>query len=163
MAEGLAAVGVATSIIQIVQFSAEAISRLQQFHSDVSDIPDSLNQISHELPLLQSILARMSHAVSCQTIDAGTEKALATVLNGCQLQIESLNALLGKLTPAAKDTSWARSKKAFSSLLHDNKVERITNTIRNYIATLTFYQTCLKGDWAPPSSKLKTNDCIYIR
>jgi hypothetical protein len=149
MAEGLAVAGVIASIIQIVDFSAKVIRRLEEFHSAVGEIPKSLRHIHTELPVLSTTLQNVSQIIQTDSVDIGTRDALISVVDGCREQIEQLDTILAKTLPAATDGWRTKSKKAIVSLHQDDKVEKTTKILRNYIATLTFYYTAASSTLQP--------------
>ena len=68
-----------------------------------------------------------------------SKKALLTAVEGCRVQIKSLDDVIVKALPVLGD-SWARrSRKALASLRYDAKVEKITAVVRGYIQTLTYH------------------------
>jgi hypothetical protein len=56
MAEALAVVAVVSSIVQLVDFTSKVVSRLDEFHSNTTDIPNSLSHLRTELPLVTHAL-----------------------------------------------------------------------------------------------------------
>jgi hypothetical protein len=59
MAEALAVVGIVSSIIQVVEFSAKVADRLNDFASSVGEIPKAFRHIQTELPLIIDSLRRI--------------------------------------------------------------------------------------------------------
>jgi hypothetical protein len=149
MAEGLAAVSVAANIIQLVDFSAKVVRRLEQFHSDVGEVPKSLRHINAELPVLSTTLQQIREAVEAESVGKGTKDALIPVVDECREQIAQLDAILAKTLPATNDSWRTKSKKAIISLHQDDKVESIAKILRNYITTLTFYHTAASSTLQP--------------
>jgi hypothetical protein len=149
MAEGFAAVGVAASIVQLVDFCAKVVRRLEQFHSATGEIPKSLRHINAELPVLGTTLDRIRQVVEADSVNNATKGALISVIDGCHTQIEQLDAILVKTLPVANDSWRTKSKKAIVSLHQDDKVESITKVLRNYVATLTFYHTAVSSTLRP--------------
>ncbi|KAH7065082.1 hypothetical protein B0J12DRAFT_24715 [Macrophomina phaseolina] len=149
MAEGLAAVGVVASIIQLVQFSAKVVRRLEQFHSDAGEIPKSLRHINAELPVLETTLQQIGQDIKAGSVNIGNKDVLIPVIEGCREQIVQLDAILAKMLPETNDKWWTKNKKAMLSLHQDDKIESITKVLRNYIATLTFYHTAASSTLQP--------------
>lgn len=149
MAEGIAGVGVAASIVQLVTFGTKIIRRLDEFHSNLDEIPKSFQQINTQIPLLLDTLKGTQHAIGTGEIKSDTEKALLPVINGCKVQIELLDTIIDKSLPSSND-SWAkRSKKALSSLKQDSNVNGITSALGNYVRTLTFYHSAARSTLNP--------------
>jgi KaiC/GvpD/RAD55 family RecA-like ATPase len=146
MAEGLAAVGVVASIVQLVDFSARVIHRLEEFHSDAGELPKSLRHINTELPVLSTTLQNIGRDIKANLGDTGTRDALIPVVDGCQEQIAQLDAILARTLPTTKDSWRTKGKKAIISLHQEDKITKI---LRNYISTLTFYHTAASSTLQP--------------
>jgi hypothetical protein len=155
MAEAIAIVGVVASIAQLIDFSATVVNRLQKFHSDVRELPESLRHIRTELPILSTALHQIQQAVEAGLVGNGARDALVPVIDGCREQIEQLNSILGKTLPPANASWRTKSKMAILSLHQDDKIEKITTSLRNYIATLTFYCTAASSTLQP-----LTGECL---
>lgn len=56
MEEALAAIGLATSILQFVNFSSKVLARLHEFHSSVQKTPRVFQDITIQLPLIIKIM-----------------------------------------------------------------------------------------------------------
>ncbi len=56
MAEAAAIIGLVSSIASLVDLSAKVVSRLQEFTSKTSDIPESFRSLLNRLPLLTATL-----------------------------------------------------------------------------------------------------------
>jgi len=56
MVEPLAAVGVAASVIQLFDFTTKVVSRLEEFRSNVQEVPESFRQVYDQLPVLSATL-----------------------------------------------------------------------------------------------------------
>lgn len=149
MAEGLAAVGVVASIVQLVDFSTRVIRRLEGFHSDTRELPKSLRHIHTELPVLSTTLQNIGQGIKANLGDTATRDALVPVVDGCREQIAQLDAILARTLPATSDSWRTKSKKAIISLHQENKIENTRRILRNYISTLTFYQTAALSTLQP--------------
>jgi hypothetical protein len=139
MAEAFAIVGVAASIVQLIDFGSKVLIRLNEFHSNAGEIPKTFQHVKAELPVLLDTLEQTKTAIETGSIRDETKKALLPAINGCQTQIESLDTLVRKVLPLPGDSWRERSRKSFSSLRQDAKVERIRTDLQRYIQTLTYY------------------------
>lgn len=140
MAEALAIIGLASAIVQFVDFSAKIVDRLQDFHSSVNAVPKAFRDVKVELPLLLDTLKRTQEQVESGAISRETQEALLPVVEGCRSQVELLDSTLVKTLPKPGDSSWRRGMMAFSSVGQEKKVEQITSTLRKYVQTLTYHQ-----------------------
>ena len=144
MAEALVVVGIAANIVQLVDFGSKILHRLNEFQSNVGDVPESFRHIKAELPVLLDALQRTKEAIEAGSVRDETKNALRPAINGCQEQIKSLDEVLLKALPTSGDSRIKRVRKAIEmSLRYDSKVEKITAIIKEYIQTLTFY--CAAG------------------
>ncbi|KAH0556857.1 hypothetical protein GP486_005356, partial [Trichoglossum hirsutum] len=150
MAEALAIVSITANIVQLVDFGSKILYRLNEFQSSVEDVPESFRHIKAELPVLLDTLKQTREAIEAGSVRDDTKKALLPAIEGCRVQIRSLDDMLLKTLPTSDD-SWAkRSWKAiWMSLRYDSKVEKITATIRKYIQTLTYYHAAASSTLAP--------------
>ena len=141
MAEAFAVAGFVASIIQFVEFGTKLISRLNEFQSNIEDVPKSFQDIQTILPLLLDTLKRTKAQADDGHVCKNTQTALIPVVNGCNTQVELLNDILSKILPQEGDSSWKRSIKAISSVGQEKKVQQILERLRNYVQTLTYHQT----------------------
>jgi N-terminal domain on NACHT_NTPase and P-loop NTPases len=148
MAE-LAAIGFVASIVQLVAFGAKVLGRLNEFQSDLRDIPKSFRGIKVELPLLLDTLKGTQRASNAGMLGAATEKALLPVVNGCKAQIESLNTILDKILPKNGDSRARKITKALSSLTQERDIDKMSSTLRNHIQVLTYYHAAASSTLEP--------------
>src|SRR5271170_3700626 len=140
MAEALAVVGIIANIAQLVDFGSKILHRLSEFQSSVEDVPESFRHIKAELPVLLDTLQQTKEAIEAGSVRDETKKALLPAIEGCRIQIKSLDDVLLKVLPAPGDSWTKRSRKAiWVSLRYESKVEKITATVWKYIQTLTYY------------------------
>ena len=149
MAEFIAVAGIAANLIQLVDFSAKVVRRLNDFQSSLDDVPKSLRSIKMELPILQHTVETLTAAINAGSIGAKTQKALAPALEGCLEQIEMLDRIFDTILPVAGDSWGRRSKKAILSLQQDSKVTAMQKVLRGYVTTLTFYCAATSSSLLP--------------
>jgi hypothetical protein len=139
MAEALAVVGIVANIIQLVNFGSRVLKRLEEYQSKLGDIPEVFRHIKAELPVLLDALRQTKAAIDAGYMQDDSKKALIPAIEGCGIQIQSLDNVIVKALPALGD-SWAtRGRKALRSFRYDAKVEKITAVVRGYIQTLTYH------------------------
>lgn len=97
MAEGLAVVSAVSSIAQLAQLGGKVLGRLREFHMRSDDVPNSLQQISTQLPLLLNTAQSTQDAINAGVIKVDTEKALLPAINDCKVQFKSLEVILNNL------------------------------------------------------------------
>jgi N-terminal domain on NACHT_NTPase and P-loop NTPases len=139
MAEALAVVGIVANIIQLIDFGSRVLKRLEEYQSKLGEIPEAFRHIKTELPVLLDALRQTKAAIDTGSMQDETKKALLAAVEGCGVQIKSLDDVIVKALPTSGD-SWARrSRKALGSLRYDAKVEKIIAVVRGYIQTLTYH------------------------
>jgi hypothetical protein len=139
MAEALAVVGVVASIVQLVDFGSKVLLRLHDFQSTAREIPKAFQHVKAELPVLLDTLTQTKTAIETGSLRDETKNALLPAIDGCRIQIELLDTLIGKVLPLPTDSWRERSRKAISSLRQDGKIQKIRTDLQGYIQTLTYY------------------------
>jgi hypothetical protein len=139
MAEALAVVSVVATIVQLVDFTAKLLSRLNEYHTQAGEIPTSLRHIKAELAALEDALQHTKRAIVAGTLGATAGTALRPTLEGCEGQVQALDDLCARILPATDDSWRKKTQRAILSIKQESKVENVTKTLRGYIATLTFY------------------------
>jgi N-terminal domain on NACHT_NTPase and P-loop NTPases len=149
MAEALAAVGIVSNIIQLVDFGTKVLHRLNDFQSSLGEIPKSFRHVKAELPILLDTLENTKFAVGNGSISEKTRHALLPVINGCREQIGLLNDMIGRVMPLESDSWRKKTTKAFSSLRQDAKVAKITAVLKGHIQALTYYHAAASSTLRP--------------
>ncbi|OCK73128.1 hypothetical protein K432DRAFT_387549, partial [Lepidopterella palustris CBS 459.81] len=143
MAEALAVVGIVASIVQLVDFGARVLTRLKEYQSKFGQVPEAFRHINTELPVLLDALQQTKAAIDAGSLQDETKKALLPAIEGCAVQIKSLEDVILKALPASGNSWVRRGRKALGSLRYDAKVEKITVVVRGYIQTLTYHAAAL--------------------
>jgi uncharacterized protein YutE (UPF0331/DUF86 family) len=145
MVDALAAVGLASAIVQFIDYATKIINRLADFGAALDQVPKAFKQIKTELPLIIDGVRRIKDQAESCKLNKSTEDALQAVIHECQVETERLNDILEKTIPTVGASSWERRKKAITSLAKDKKVEEIADALGKYVRTLTFHQTIEGG------------------
>jgi len=141
MAEVLAAIGLASSIVQFVDFSSKIVDQLNEFKSSVDEVPRTFRDLQVQLPLLRDTLKRTKAQAEAGSIDADTQKAVLNVVEGCQAQVKLLDDILIKTLPRTGDSRFTRGKKAFHNVRQEKTVRGIVDRIQQYQISLIHHQT----------------------
>ncbi|OBT50693.1 hypothetical protein VE04_09070 [Pseudogymnoascus sp. 24MN13] len=159
MADPLTVVGIVASIVQLVDFSTKVLVRLNDFQSDLREIPKVFRNIKDVLPVLREALKQTKDKIDHGAIEDSTKAALLPAVQGCKVQIEALDSLLAETLPVVGDSVFKKTTKALWSITQDSKVESITKTLGGYIATLTFYHAATSSTLQP----MKDTKLVEIR
>ena len=140
MAEALAVISLVSDIVQFVDFGTKVLNRLDEFKSDINEVPKTFRSIKAQLPLIVDTLKRTQKQADAGHFNDVTANALKPVVYGCLEQVKLLERILYKNVPAEKTSSWQRRLLAIKSLAHDNEVQQINSRLEHYIHLLTFHQ-----------------------
>src|ERR1700760_1703086 len=121
MAEAFAVIGIVANIVQLADFGAKVLERLNEFQSRSQEIPKPFRDVKIELPILLQTLKETKLAIQHRNVDEETTKALLLVVNGCQDQITLLDDLLKKVLPNQTDSWTKKTGKALLSFRQDSK------------------------------------------
>jgi hypothetical protein len=153
MAEVIAVVAVVSSIVQLVDFTTKVLTRLNEIQSGTSDIPNSLRYLKTELPVLVHTLEGIHDAIKADRFPPKCATALQPAVDGCNQSIHEIESILSKSLPKQSDGKTKILMKSLGSVWNEGKIERITATLRGYIATLTFYFAASSSIQQPMMSK----------
>jgi N-terminal domain on NACHT_NTPase and P-loop NTPases len=120
--------GLASNIVQLVDFSIRIVNRLDDFREKHGDVPALFSNIRIRLPLLIDSLNRNKDSTALGIVRTGQDKALAGVVDGCLAQVKQLNMILDKILPAKGDSFITRNKKALQSLSQEGSSKPFTRT-----------------------------------
>ena len=113
VAEGLAAVGLASAIVQFIDFGSKVVSRLREFSSEVEEVPKTFRSIKVQLPLILNILQQTKNQVDARQVDKDTAQALEAVVGESTATVKQLDERLTEALPDDKATPWQRYRKIF--------------------------------------------------
>ena len=138
MAEAVATIGLVSAILQITDFGAKLIERLNDTGIAWMRCPKAFAAISLELPPLLNILNRTKEQAESGVMDQTSQEALLPVRD-CLSRADILHDLLVRSIPLKGDSSWKRSVKALSSIAHEKKIEQIVTALRHHVQLLTYH------------------------
>ena len=141
MAEALAAVGLASAIVQFIDFGTKILTRLADFSTEVEEVPKTFRLIKVQLPLILNTLQQTKDQADARQVDEDTAQALKAVVGECTATVQQLDEILMKALPNGQASSWQRYRKALSSLAQDKKIAQLQASIERHIPILTYYQT----------------------
>ena len=162
MAEALAGASAAASILQLIEFSAKLIARINDFHSSYEQTPAVFRDVKTELPLLLDTLEKISEEVSVGRLSDKVQQSLESISAACLEQINLLNDILDKLLPQSSDSRIQKAKKAILSIPKDAKIDRIKACLRSHIQTLTFYYSVTTSASNPPDGTSLSTRLIIV-
>ena len=141
MAEALAVVGLVSAIVQFIDFSTKVVNRLDEFQAEVADGPKVYQDVSNRLPLMLDFVNKIQVRVAAGQIDQPSQITMLPIIQSCISQVSLLGNLLSKALPEANDSSWARGKKAFRSVIRESDLEKIDHNLRTNFELLVQAET----------------------
>lgn len=114
MAEAMATISLVSNITQFITLGSLVVKRVNEFRNSVNDFPKVFRDIKTELPLLLDTLQRTKEQAELGKVTDDTQRALLPVVNGCSDQVKLLDEMMNKVLASSKDSSWQRSRKAFT-------------------------------------------------
>lgn len=141
MAEALAAVGLASAIVQFIDFGTRVVVRLSEFSTEAKEVPKIFRQIKVQLPLILNTLQQTKDQAEARHVNEDTAKALKAVVGECTTIVQQLDEILTKTLPNDEASTWQKYRKALSSLAQDKKIAQLQASIEGYIPLLNYHQT----------------------
>jgi hypothetical protein len=141
MAEAAAIIGLISSIASLIDLSVKVVSRLHEFTSKTSDIPESFRSLSIRLPLLTAILQRIQSQAEAGRLPDNITTALTAVIDSTAEQISAVQTYLSKILPPDGASKLERALKALKSLAKEDKVQQAVEKIHRNSDVLVLHQT----------------------
>ena len=136
----LSAIGVASSVVQFIDFGCKVAARLKEYNSASIDVPKSLRHISAQLPLLLNALDRVKTSIEVERVDLDTRCILKGVVSGCKQQVEEIDKIIDKVLHVPGDSFVTRLQKVVGSIKNDPKVLEIGKSLQTYIQVLILHR-----------------------
>jgi anion-transporting ArsA/GET3 family ATPase len=141
MAEAAAIIGLVASIASLIDLSAKIVSRLHEFASKTSDVPESFRSLWIRLPLLTAALQRIQTQAEAGRLPDDVTKALKNVVDNTSEHISAVQTCLSKILPPDGASKLDQALKALKSLAKEDKVRQALEKIHKNNDVLVLYQT----------------------
>lgn len=152
-AEILGVIGVVATIIDLVSFGKDVLTRLDEFQKNVRELPHSFVNIAVQLPLLLDTLDRIREQSFDNSLSPSTEEALAPVILRLRQIIQRLDTILQEILPSGRAKLSEKVKKAYKSLVVQKDVDELAAVIRDFVNNLTVFQATRNVDLIVPFLK----------
>lgn len=173
MAEAAALIGLVASIASLVDLSIKVVSRLHDFISKSSDIPESFRSLWLRLPLLTATLQRIQSQTEAGRFPDDVTKALKALIDSTSEQLSTVQICLSKVLPSNDASMLERALKALKSLAKEHKIQEALEKIYKNNDLLVLHQTTQHVDTgdrileelsklsvAPPASSKSLGVCL---
>jgi hypothetical protein len=141
MAEAAAIVGLVASITSLVELSARIVSRLHEFTSKATEIPESFRSLFIRLPLLAATLQRIQIQAEAGRLPDDVTNALKAVVDDTFEQVSAVQTCLSNILPPDSASKLERALKALKSLAKEDKVQQVMEKIHKNNNILVLHQT----------------------
>ena len=141
MAEAAAVIGLVASIATLVELTAKVVSRLHEFTSKSSEVPESFRSLSTRLPLLTATLKHIQSQAEYGRFSDDVTKALKAVVDDTSKQVSDIQISLSKVLPSDGASKLERALKALKSLAKEDEVKRALEKIDGNNDILVLHQT----------------------
>ncbi|RAL66767.1 hypothetical protein DID88_007550 [Monilinia fructigena] len=146
----LTAIGLASAVIQFIDFGIKIAARLDDLNrTDSAQVPKSLQAISTQLPLLLSSLGRMKTDSQINKLDFDSKCILRGVVAGCMTQVEKIEDIIERVSAAPGDSFKVKIRKVFVSLKCDEQVWKIERNLQTYVSVLVLHHVVDASASAP--------------
>lgn len=158
----LTVVGLASSIVQFIDFTVKVAARIEDFQKSVQKVPYYLEDVHAQLQLLAATLPRTKERANSGNLTLETRQAVLRVVVGCQRQVQKLADLIERLSPNVNDSRWKRQKKALLSIQNEKRIRSIESCLQRYTQSLTYHEATAVGNSTDVEQSLAPNqDIIY--
>ena len=141
MAEAAAIIQLIASIASLIDLSAKVVSRLHEFASKTSDVPESFRSLWIRLPLLTAALQRIQAQAEAGRLPDDVAKVLKAVVDNTSEHISVVQTCLSKILPPDGASKLDRALKAMKSLAKEDKIQQVLEKIYKNNDALVLYQT----------------------
>lgn len=140
MAEAIAAIGLVHTIIDLAEFGRKVVKRLNEFKNNVQDLPEAFQHIGNQLPILMRIANSLEERAKNGDFAPDAQKDLEQVVQALKKELLDLDALLAKILPSARASTWEKGVKAVKSIKAQKSVDSYSTVIQTYVQTLSNFQ-----------------------
>ncbi|KAJ3497458.1 hypothetical protein NLG97_g1891 [Lecanicillium saksenae] len=143
----LSAIGLASAIVQFVQFGFQIADRLQDLTAKhPGQVPKALQGISMHLPLLANSLSKIKSDSRIGAFDFDTKCILKGIVAGCLIQVQEVEAMLEEIACTPGDSLKTKLKKVMTSMKYEEKMTRIERNLNTYISVLILHHVVDSAD-----------------
>jgi len=136
MAEAVAVVGLVASIASLIDLGLKITTRLHDFTTRTSEVPESFRSLEKRLPLLTSTLRPIQQQADAGRLSLEVSNSLRSLT-----QLQVVEKCLSQITPPSDASRLRRAVKALQSLTKDGEIRVAVERIQQDIDFLVLHQT----------------------
>ncbi|KAL8686618.1 MAG: hypothetical protein Q9218_006983 [Villophora microphyllina] len=129
-AEALAAVGLASNVLQFIDFTTQLCVRIKEYSSSASGFPKAVGQQATHLSHLLSLLRELSGRSNGQQLQDG-------ILGQCETQAQELAEIFESLRIGSSQGRWRHARAAFNSMRRTEQIDKLQSTLDRLVRTLS--------------------------
>ena len=118
-AEGIAAVGLASNVLQFVDFTAQLCERIHDYSSATSRLPQGLAQQANQLTTLLTTFGDLAQRPDGQ-------RFANDIVKQCRAQAEELSDVFESLRKGPSQNRWETARTAFKSLKRTQQIDKVS-------------------------------------
>jgi len=149
MAEALAMVGLASALVQFIEFGGKVLRQLRRLEADISGMPAVFQNVRSRLPLMVDLVKKIMLRMDAGLVDENSQEMILPVVRNCAMQAEQLDELIARALPQKNESTWSRGKKAVIGVLAEAEIERIDAAFKanfNLLTQANAFQMMDNGD-----------------
>lgn len=127
-------IGVTASVIAFIDISTKIVRRLEEL-SQAGDVPKVFRDVRTRLPIILQIAERARDGA--RNLHPDTRASVDEIVRNCHEHVEKLEKILASVTVRSSDSRWKRGAIAVTSLIQEERVERIATALKNNVDLLT--------------------------
>jgi tetratricopeptide (TPR) repeat protein len=139
MAEAIAAIGLASSIVSFIDIGTKFVSQLQAFNESRDQVPVCLVDVAAQLPLLVELTSQIQtdSVLDGSELSRSSSQTLLQAINGCTRRTRELATLIELTTISPTDSRVVRLRKTWISIRQERKILDILRSLETYKSLIT--------------------------
>ena len=154
MAEAFAVIGLASALVQLLDFGGKVIKRLRVLEDQTTGSAACFKGVRTRFPLMLDLVKKIMLQMEAGLVSEKSKAVMYPVIKNCISQAQELDNLINKGLPQPSDNTWVRGKKAVYSVLSESEIERVDSELKSNLELLMQAGTFQKVDQAKESSSI---------
>ena len=154
MAEAFAVVGLASALLQFLDFGTKVIRRLRQFENLATEGASCFKSVRNRFPLVLDLVKKIMLQMDAGLISDNSKEVMYPVVQNCISQAQAIDKLMNRSLPQQNDSSWVRGRKAVYGVWPESEVERIEAGLRSNFELLMEAGTFQTSDRSMDSNSI---------
>ncbi len=131
MAEAFAVIGLASALLQFVDFGTKVIRRLRQLEDQAAESTACFRGVRNRLPLMLDLVKKIMLQMEAGLVSDKSKEVMYPVVQNCISQAQELDKLFNRSLPQPNDNSWIRGKKAIYGVWSESEIDRIDAAMKS--------------------------------